>query len=1176
MSIATFAFVTLTAYLGFALGQGAAGSAPLWLANAGLLAAILRAPKADKAVLYAVGFVGLCVAGFIGNTPVQSIPLAALNIAEVMIASAVIHRFLPGDDTFDTLHGLLIIVLASLLAPILTSLPAGVVLAGTTSIPFATAALTWYAADVMGLLVLAPLLLTVSRADYRALTRPRRMWEAISIALLAGVTTFGVFAQSGQPLLFLILPVLTLAAFRLLFAGTAIVMTIVAAIAVVETLAGSGPIAHNFSTIEGRVLFLQMFLAVAIVATLPVAAILTERRRLMSELRLSEDRFRRLADAAPIAIMRVDANGILTYVNDFWKALVGLTRGAVGTPWLDTLAPETRQAVSSAWASSRQSEMALVVETIQLRADDDVGMTAFALAPEISPAGAAIGWIGVAGDIEQQHKAAERLAASERLYRLLADNSNDMIVRLGLDGVRRYVSPASWSILGFTPEEMIGMTPIAAIHVDDRARVERVCRSLLEGAIDPVCTYRQRRADGSFASLEATYRLIRDAEGRPLEFVASVRDVSRRHAAEREAAEAASRMEESHRLLTMAGAMTGVGHWRLDALTQDLFWSPEVYVIHGRDPADGPPPLDTAVDAYAPQDRDMVNSCIQAGIEAGEPWTFTAQIIRPDGTIRHVEAHGQPERAPDGTIVGLFGVFQDITTRMEAEATLVAARNAAEASAEAKSAFLATMSHEIRTPMTGVLGMIELLRTDPNAADRERFFDSLEQSASLLMTVLDDILDFSKIESRNLILESVDFDLAELARGTLDLFHHAASRKGLLLSLSCPSGALHVRGDPTRLQQVMSNLISNAIKFTHRGKIELKLELSPQGRRRLVRCEVIDTGLGINDTQRALLFEPFVQADASTTRQFGGTGLGLAISRRLIEAMHGTIDVVSTPTEGSTFWFEVTLEEGTRIGAPKRRSSQKPRRPLTVLLAEDNQINQALISALVRRDGHDVVCVANGRQAVDAAAMKRFDVILMDMQMPEMDGLSATRAIRGGSGPCAEVPIIALTADASPERRRFYDGAGLTQFLTKPVDSALLSATLDGASRYGRGQQPSHTEFESRRPVLNEEKLTALETAIGAAQLHSLLGMLAEEARERPAIVMELVEMGNVIAAAAEGHALKGAAWGVGAERLGDAARAIEDMTSIDEGPELARFLVDAAHATLLALDERRKRKACA
>ena len=543
--------------------------------------------------------------------------------------------------------------------------------------------------------------------------------------------------------------------------------------------------------------------------------------------------------------------------------------------------------------------------------------------------------------------------------------------------------------------------------------------------------------------------------------------------------------------------------------------------------------------------------------------------------MRHLRLVSLGEYDDAGTLTGLFGVIQDVTNDEFIQAELIRARNEAQAAANAKSDFLSTMSHEIRTPMTGVLGMIDLLRDNPSITERDRYLLTLKQSADLLMTVLDDVLDFSRIESGCVEFEDGDFDIEELMRSTIALFNGAASQKNLLLALEVDCGAsTSVRGDAVRLQQVVSNLLSNAIKFTAVGRVTLLLSAGPaddtvdasaygpaaQG----WRIEVRDTGIGIADDKIGLLFEPFVQADAATSRRFGGTGLGLAITRRLIDAMGGQSGVRSRPGRGSTFWFEVTLPAGS--GAEAAASPAEPvpgPPPLDLLVAEDNPVNQMIISAILRRLGHRVTCVENGRLALGLALAHPFDAILMDMQMPEMDGLAATRAIRNLPAPHGVVPIIALTADASSERRRFYDGAGLTDFLTKPIDRHALAKRLDSiaaaAAAANRLAECAPDCADISGEPLDVARYRELRASLSRAQVRDLLDLLVAELDRSPAHIRQCLARGDFAAARAEAHSLKGAASNIGATALGRVAAAIESAaTDAAFAPELVALDLQA------------------
>jgi PAS domain S-box-containing protein len=1035
---AVFAIAAAQNILAEAIGPAGASASTYGVA----VGLVLRFGPARTRLLEA----GTCIAilaGCIatgGGTPV-SIALAIAAIVEFLVTIRLLRgRIVRQRGTSPMRLLWAFVVTAGVLAPGSGAVMAAALLWLLDIGDALSVAPRWFAAHAAAVSVMTPAIIAFGRKDAADIARSRSAIEAglvfggaVGVALL-------VFIQHSYPLTFLILPCLSLAAFRLSFGGATFTILTVTVLVTGLTVSGYGPIAHTIPTESGRAYLLDLFVAVCGLGNLPLASVLSERRGLHSS-----------------------------------------------------------------------------------------------------------------------------VAKSERLHRFLFEASNDMIVRIDLDGLLSYVSPASRNILGYEVEELVGTSFESYVHPDDLPQVALSFKPPGAG----VMAYRHRMADGRYAWVEGNYRLVNGAgPGTPLEYIASIRDIGERKAAEEAADLARAQLEESNRLLTMAEALAGVGHWRLNAADESMFWSDEVYRIHGRSVGDTPT-ISEGLDAYHPEDREMVGTYVDSALNEGKSWSFIGRIVRSDGEERCVRSDAQVERSPDGKISGVFGTFLDITEQRKAEAELIAARDEAEQSAKAKSAFLATMTHEIRTPMTGVLGMIELLRSDIDLPDRERFFDSLQESAKLLMAVLNDVLDYSKIENGNVMLEDVSFDIGKLAQATINLFHNAASEKGLQVSLTCPVGsALLVRGDPIRIKQVMSNLISNAIKFTGDGLIELRLSMTPGhcGRHKW-HVEVRDTGIGIDPSDAQNLFQPFIQADASTTRQFGGTGLGLAISRRLIEAMGGEIGMNSVPGQGSTFWFKIELGVA-QLEATDLVDLQpaKPVRALSVLVAEDNLINQTLITALLERDGHKVVCVENGRLAVEAAATTHYDIILMDMQMPEMDGVTATKAIRAGRGPCGNIPIYAVTADTSTERRRLYENAGLSGFLTKPIDSNVLRDRLAGvAIEAGHGTIEDPTV--AAVPLLDHERLRGLTSSLGATNVRRLLDLFDIEVRTRPTAIAGLLRGGEIVAARSQAHSLKGAALGVGALRLA------HDSASIETAPDrsndidaLSRQLEATATETLIAL----------
>jgi signal transduction histidine kinase/ActR/RegA family two-component response regulator len=378
------------------------------------------------------------------------------------------------------------------------------------------------------------------------------------------------------------------------------------------------------------------------------------------------------------------------------------------------------------------------------------------------------------------------------------------------------------------------------------------------------------------------------------------------------------------------------------------------------------------------------------------------------------------------------------------------ARDAADAANEAKSAFLATMSHEIRTPLNGVLGMAQAMAADDLGAVQRERLDVIRQSGETLLAILNDVLDLSKIEAGKLELEDAEFNLADLARGAHAAFTAIAHKKGLSFDLIVEPSATGVwRGDPTRVRQILYNLISNALKFTDAGEIRVTAR-RVDGRLELV---VRDTGIGMSPETVTGLFAKFTQADTSTTRRFGGTGLGLSICRELAALMGGTIEAVSAPGAGSTFSVRLNLP-WLKTGAAKPLASSAPAPAATqasptlrILAAEDNQINQLVLKTLLHQAGVSPTVVENGQVCLEVWEAGAWDVILMDVQMPVMDGLTAARAIRQREAETGRprTPIVALTANAMAHQVLAYFAAGMDGHVSKPIEAAKLFAAIDAA-----------------------------------------------------------------------------------------------------------------------------------
>ncbi len=410
--------------------------------------------------------------------------------------------------------------------------------------------------------------------------------------------------------------------------------------------------------------------------------------------------------------------------------------------------------------------------------------------------------------------------------------------------------------------------------------------------------------------------------------------------------------------------------------------------------------------------------------------------------------HITPILGADGAVRKFISVQSDSTELHETQTQLESAKNRAEEANREKSLFLANMSHELRTPMAGVLGLAELLLGTPMSDKQRKYVETMQNSANMLLKILNDILDFSKIEQGHIALEETAFDLRHCVQTVADMLRPMFAAKGVQFFTLLPSDlpAAFV-GDTARIQQILFNLLGNALKFTDRGSVRLLLAgPRPAGAgRATLEFEIADTGIGMSPGKIAKLFRPFVQGDASTNRRFGGTGLGLWISQRLIALMGGEIGVVSREGEGSTFRFTIVVRhaDGAPATMPPPPGAAPGKRARRILVADDNDTNRLVIRAGLERLGHEVREVGDGIAACEAVRNADFDVVLMDMQMPVMDGATATMEIRKLPGRKGALPIYALTADIVNERRDFYLSHGIDGILAKPINWPDLAALLD-------------------------------------------------------------------------------------------------------------------------------------
>jgi PAS domain S-box-containing protein len=607
-----------------------------------------------------------------------------------------------------------------------------------------------------------------------------------------------------------------------------------------------------------------------------------------------------------------------------------------------------------------------------------------------------------------------------------------------------FVSPNVEKILGVPPGEFYRRGAIAwfeRIHPDDAARATASFAELFAtGELFDV-KVRMQRADGEWIWTHSRAMATHETDG--LKYASGLlSDITEQTRAQ----EALSQSEQRYRLLferNLAGVFrcspTGDVLDCNDAAARTLGYDSREDLI-------GRPAADVFL-APADKEAEVRQMAEQGGVSSRE-----VGVRRKDGSTVWVMANTSLIEGERGLEVE--GTFVDITARKQAEEQMRLAKEAAEAANRAKSEFLANMSHEIRTPMNGVIGMTELaLDTDLTLEQRD-YLDTVKSSAEALLNIINDILDFSKIEARKLELERIPFSVREVVRAITKDLSVQAQQKNLSLLSNFTADVPHTAiGDPGRLRQVLMNLVGNALKFTERGEIMVQVKMLPD---EMLQFSVSDTGMGVAAEKQKSIFEAFVQSDSSSTRQHGGTGLGLTIASQLVALMGGRIWLESEPGRGSTFHFTARFGAVNDMASQDTASKtyQEPRalsaaeqRKLHILIAEDNLINSRLATRLVAKQGHSTVVVGSGRAALRALEQEYFDLVLMDVQMPDMDGFEATSAIREQErGTQKHLPIIAMTAHAmSGDRERCLE-AGMDDYVTKPVDAKKLLAAIATAA----------------------------------------------------------------------------------------------------------------------------------
>ena len=638
----------------------------------------------------------------------------------------------------------------------------------------------------------------------------------------------------------------------------------------------------------------------------------------------------------------------------------------------------------------------------------------------------------------------------------IVENSDDAIVAINPDAIIVSWNRGASVLFGYEAGTVIGQSAEMLADPDRRDDVRNAIASIMAGrSVSPFDSV-IRRNDGSHVETSVCASPILNPGGQATGCSAIFRDITARRYSEALLKESADRL----RLATRAGA---VGIWEYNPVDRTTVWDDQMFRLYGTAPNRCGATYELWQAALHPDDREQTERDLASALRGEREFDTEFRVIWGDGSVHHIRALAVVKRDASGQPARLIGTNYDITAQKETaqqlqdnnrkleEAMEFANDLAQEANAAnaAKSRFLANMSHEIRTPMNGVLGMIQLLSETELTEEQQQFVAVALSSGRALLSLIDDILDLSKVEAGKITLEDVKFDLHQTIEIALQPLRRQALAKGVAIhSHLADDVPRHLIGDGHRLGQVLTNLSANALKFTERGSVNLAVSVKEQINGKMtVLFTITDTGIGISRDQIALLFAPFVQADSSTTRRFGGTGLGLAICKQLVAMMGGNIGVDSDEGRGSTFWFtavfgQVNAQPATSDGTqaavePQRKPGLD--RTRRILVAEDNPTNRLVALAQLMKLGYQASAVNDGAAAVEAVSTGGYDLVLMDCQMPVMDGFAATRLIRQSVQ--RNIPIIALTASAMQEdRNRCLED--MNDFVTKPVDMERLAEVL--------------------------------------------------------------------------------------------------------------------------------------
>jgi PAS domain S-box-containing protein len=876
-------------------------------------------------------------------------------------------------------------------------------------------------------------------------------------------------------------------------------------------------------------------------------ALSADAARLSVALRESEGRFQRLVDALHVGVVIQGPRSEVLFANATAARLLGIPADRlVGKTSLDATAVAVREDGTPFPGADHPGPKALatgkpvrdVVMGFDRRSTNDRVWLLVNADPQRGQGGRVEQVVCTFSDITAARDTTERARESERRYRQLVEKAPDIIYRTDIRGYFTYVNPAASRVMEYEGSELLGKHYLELVRGDHRSRVEAALVDQFQRRIPS--TY------GEFVAVSKSGREVWIAQnvellvegGRVQGFQAVARDVTERRAAEEALEKERRQLKDivTHAPVAMA-ILDGQGRCVAHSERWLKLWGLEGQAVVGWGHEEVFRQLPRKYrDAF---DHALAGAIVSHAEDAVE---------MRDGSRKYMRWSAHPWRGPDEAVAGVVIVVQNIDV-------LVRAREAAVEASRLKSEFVANVSHELRTPLNGVIGMATVLLGSGLREEQRECAQAIERSGRDLLETIEDILAFSQAEA-GAAPEEADFDLPGLVEETIRPLAARAAARGLeLLTRIADDVPRAVRGDAGKIREALGQLAGNAVKFTPAGTVAVKVEaVSASPDEATVRFEVADTGIGIAAEAHDRVFLPFYQVDSSPARAYGGTGLGLAIAKRMVEALGGEIGMSSRPGEGSTFWFTARLSSRVK-GAAALPVAEGEKTRARVLVVEDNAVNRKVVVSMLQGLGHNVESAVNGREAVEACARTTYDVVLMDCQMPEMDGLRAAALIREQEeGTSRRTPILALTASTMPSDRERCLAAGMDGYLTKPVRLQLLDAAV---RTWARGAEPGAAP---PAPLAADPSLRVLEAQGGAEVVLEVVDLFLQTTPQRLEEMRGALRCGDARSLEVAAHSLKGAAAQLGARGMSDLCSQVMAVCRT-ASPYAARELLDALEA---------------